>query len=74
LDEDGNKIGIPGQTTSLFPPKAHAEFPEQNLIKTFPFKIWKFKKRIKIAIDWTLHGKTHNLGVLEKRSSKGSGY
>jgi hypothetical protein len=68
LDEDGNKIGVPVKA-SLFHQKPTLNFLEQKFEQKAPLKS-EFKKRIKIAIDWTLHGKTHNLASFEKELQK----
>jgi hypothetical protein len=64
LDESGNKIGVPVKA-SLFHQKPTLNFLEQKFEQDAALKS-EFKKRIKVRIDWALHGKTHTLGSLEK--------
>src|SRR5579862_2087199 len=68
LDEDGNKIGVPVKA-SLFHQKPTLNFLEQKFTQNTALK-FEFNKRMKVAIDWTLHGKTHNLASFEKELQK----
>ncbi|MEP6677187.1 MAG: relaxase/mobilization nuclease domain-containing protein [Ferruginibacter sp.] len=68
LDEDGNKIGVPVKA-SLFHQKPTLNFLEQKFEQNVALKS-EFKKRVKIAIDWTLHRKTQSLASLEKDLQK----
>src|SRR5450432_1661790 len=67
-DENGNRIGVPVKT-SLFHQKHTLSYLEQKLIQNLALKP-ELKKHVKIAIDWTLYGKTHNLTSFEKALQK----
>src|SRR5579862_1118571 len=68
LDEDGNKIGVPVKA-SLFHQKPTLNFLEQKFEQNTALKS-DFKRRVKVAIDFALHGKTHTLASFEKDLQK----
>ena len=68
LDEDGNKIGVPVKA-SLFHQKPTLNFLEQKFEQNVALKS-EFKRRVKVAIDLALHGKTHSLASFEKDLQK----
>ena len=68
LNESGNKIGVPVKA-SLFHQKPTLKFLEQKFEQSIPLKA-EFKRRVKVSIDWVLHGKTHDLASFEKDLQK----